>query len=272
MLRLASFATAVALGALAAAPLPAQDFAIERLENSPRHHEWVAVPSGDRAIDCFVAFPEVDRKVPAVLVIHENKGLTDWVRGVADQLAEAGYVAIAPDLLSGMAPGGGRTDAFASPDAATRALYALDPAGVMRDLTAVADHVTSLPASNGALAVAGFCWGGGQAFRFATQRPGLAAAFVFYGSFEHSREDLARIGAPVYGFYGGNDARVNATIPGTETLMKELGKSYEPVIYDGAGHGFMRAGEDPAGSEPNKKARAAAWQRMKQTLAAIPAP
>jgi carboxymethylenebutenolidase len=256
---------AVALGS----PAAAQDHVVQRLEGSPRHHEWVEVKAGDRTIHSFLAFPEVSEKATAVVVIHENRGLTDWVRSVADQLAEAGYIAIAPDLLSGMAPGGGRTKDFASSDAAREGIGQLKQEDTTAALHAVADYVAKLPAANGKVAVAGYCWGGGQTFRFATQRPDLAAAFVFYGAFQHTREELAAIQAPVYGFYGGDDARINATIPGSEALMKELGKKYEPVIYEGAGHGFLRAGEEATASEANRKARDQAWTRWREILATL---
>jgi carboxymethylenebutenolidase len=259
-------AIAAALLAAFAGPALAQEWALERLEKSPRHHEWVAIESGGRQVHTFVAYPEVEGKATAVVVIHENRGLTDWVRGVADQLAAAGYVALAPDLLSGSAPGGGRTDDFASSDAAREAIYELAPAQVLADLDAVVERARKLPASNGKVAVAGFCWGGGQTLRFATHRPDLAAAFVFYGTYEHTREELARVGAPVYGFYGGEDARINATIPDTAAVMTELGKTFEPVTYEGAGHGFLRSGEDPVGSEADREAREAAWERWKQLL------
>jgi carboxymethylenebutenolidase len=249
-----------------ATPVLAQDWALKRLEQSPRHHEWVAVKNGERTVHAFVAYPQVKDKATAVVVIHENRGLTDWVRGVADQLAEAGYIALAPDLLSGAAPQGGKTSDFPSSDAAREAMYKLAPDQVTADLNAVADYALKLPASNGKLAVAGFCWGGGQTFRFATNRRDLKAAFPFYGSFDAKKEDLARIGAPVYGFYGGADARINATIPATAALMSELGKTYEPVTYEGAGHGFMRGGEDPQGSEADRKARTEAWERWKKLL------
>lgn len=251
------------------APALAQDWALKRLEQSPRHHEWAAIKNGERTVHTFVVVPQVKGKATAVIVIHENRGLTDWVRGVADQLAEAGYIALAPDLLSGTGPQGGRTSDFPSSDAAREGIYKLTPAQVMSDLDAVADYAAKLPASNGKVAAGGFCWGGGQTFRFATHRKDLKAAFVFYGSFDHSKEDLARVGAPVYGFYGGADARVNATIPKSEELMKELGKTYEPVIYEGAGHGFLRGGEDPQGSEADHKARTAAWERWKSLLKAL---
>jgi carboxymethylenebutenolidase len=251
------------------APAAAQDFAKERLNKSPRHLEWVAVKNGKRDVHCFVVFPEVKAKATAVLVIHENKGLTDWVRGVADQMAEAGYIAIAPDCLSGLGPKGGKTSDFASVDDATKALYKLPPDQVTGDLNAAADYVIKLPACNGKLTAAGFCWGGGQTFRLATNRSDLKAAFVFYGPPPEAKEALARIPCPVYGFYGENDARINASIPKTAALMKELNKTYEPVTYDGAGHGFMRAGEDPAGMAANRHARNDGWERLKMLLKKI---
>ncbi len=259
----------VILLGLWAAPVSAQDFVKERLEKSPRHHEWVVVKHGKREVHCFVVFPEVKAKATAVLVIHENKGLTDWVRGVADQVAEAGYIAIAPDMLSGLGPQGGKTSDFPSLDAATKVLYKLPPNQVTADLNAAADYVIKLPAANGKLAVAGFCWGGGQTFRFATNRPDLKAAFVFYGSFPETKEALAKIACPIYGFYGENDARINASVPKSAALMKELNKTFEPVTYDGASHGFMRAGEDPMGMAANRQARTAGWERMKSLLKKI---
>lgn len=241
----------------------------ERLEKSPRHQEWIQVKNGQRVVHCYVVYPERKDKATTVIVIHENKGLTDWVRSVADQLAEAGYLAIAPDLLSGMGPNGGKTSDFPSADAATEGIYKLTPEQVTADLNAVADHALKIPASNGKLAVSGFCWGGGQSFRFATNRQDLKAAFPFYGSFQHTKEDLKKINCPVYGFYGGNDARINATLPETETNMKELGKTFEPVIYEGADHGFMRRGEESGASDANKKAHDTAWERWKKLLAAL---
>lgn len=248
---------------------PAQDFAKARLEKSPRHQEWVAVKQGSRTVHSFVVYPETKGKAAAIVVIHENRGLSDWVRSMADQLAEAGYIAIAPDLLSGVGPQGGKTSDFPDSDAARQGISQLPPDQVTADLNAVADYAMKIPACNGKVAVAGFCWGGSQTFRFATNRSSLAAAFVFYGTGPQSKEAIARIGCPVYGFYGGNDARVNATIPASGEAMKEAGKHYEPVTYDGAGHGFMRAGEEPGGSEANKKARDEAWVRWKALLKKI---
>ena len=188
---------------------------------------------------------------------------------MADQLAEAGFIAIAPDLLSGMAPGGGGTPELGGGDGVRKVIQALPPDQITADLKAVVAYVSKLPAANGKVAVGGFCWGGTQTFRFVTNDDTVKAGFVFYGSGPDSEEDLKRIQVPVHGFYGGNDARVNATIPKSTELMKKLGKTYEPVIYDEAGHGFMRAGEAPDANEANKKARQEAWARWKQLLQQI---
>src|SRR5262245_9433882 len=245
---------------------PGQDWAKQRADKSPRHHEWVSVKSGARTVNAFLVYPEAKVKATSIVVIHENMGLTDWVRSVADQLAEAGYIAIAPDLLSGLGTKGGGTADFA-PSAVGQAINTLPQDQIAADLNSVADYVSKLPAANGNVAVAGFAYGGLQAFRFATARPNLVAAFVFYGSGPDKKEDVARITAPVYGFYGSSDERVNATIPRTHALMKQAGKKFDPVVYEGAGHGFMRAGEDPANlKEANKWARDKAWERWKDIL------
>ncbi len=267
------------LALLAAVLLPAtaaqaQDWAKARLDASPRHLEWVKIPQGKRQVETFVAYPEVKDKATAVIVIHEIFGLTDWVRSVADQLAAAGYIAIAPDLLSGMAPNGGGSAELGS--GVGKAISALPPDQITADLNAVADYAAKLPSCNGQVVVAGFCWGGGQTFRFATNNADLKAAFAFYGPGPTNADDLARIHCPVYGFYAGNDARVTATVPQSIELMAKAGKPYVPVTYEGAGHGFMRAGETPLAAdadqkarvayEANKRARDAAWQRWLELL------
>lgn len=242
----------------------AQDWARQELEKSPRHREWVAVKHDGRSVQTLVVYPESKSKAPVVLVIHEIFGLTDWAQDVADQVAAAGYIAVAPDLLSGMGPQGGGSDKFSQSDA-IKAVSGLNPDQVTADLNAAADYGRKLPAANGALFVAGFCWGGGQSFRFATNRPDLKAAFVFYGP-PPEKDAMARIEAPVYGFYGGEDARIDSTIPTAAEEMKQLGKTYQPVTYEGAGHGFMRAGQAPDATEANKKARAEAWERWKMLM------
>jgi carboxymethylenebutenolidase len=254
---------------LAAVTARAQDWAKSRLEKSPRHLEWVKVKHGAREVNCFVAYPEVKEKATAVVVIHEIFGLTDWVRGVADQLAEAGYIAIAPDLLSGTAPGGGGTAELGGDDAVRKVISSLPPDQITADLNAVADYVAKRPASNGKVVVAGFCWGGTQSFRFATNNKDLKGALVFYGTGPDTLDDLKRIQCPVYGFYGESDARVTATVEKSSDLMKQAGKTFQPVTYKGAGHGFMRAGEAPDAAAPNKTARDEAWKRWKDLLTKI---
>lgn len=242
----------------------AQQWARESVEKSPRHREWVQVKHGNRTVDTFVAYPERPDKAPVVVIIHTINGFIDWIESAADQLAAQGYIAVAPDLLSLMSPTGGRSNTF--PEGGAReAMGKLNADQITADLNAVADYGLKLPAANGTLMVAGFCWGGNEAFRFSTNRGDLQATFVFYGT-QPAKEAIARIKSPIYAFYGGADARVNATIPDTIENMKAAGKTYDPVTYDGAGHGFMQGGEDPAGTAPNKKARLDAWERWKTLL------
>jgi carboxymethylenebutenolidase len=243
---------------------PAQDWARAKLDKSPRHGEWVDVTNGTRTVHCFIVYPEVKDAAPAVVVIHEIFGLTDWARSAADEFAAAGYIAIAPDLLSGLGANGGGTGAMDS-QAVGQAIRDLPPAQITGDLNAAANYLKALPSANGKLAVAGFCWGGGQSFRFACNRPDLKAAFVFYGP-PPAAQEMQNIKCPVYGFYAGNDARISSTIPATEKLMQAAGKTYQPEIYEGAGHGFMRAGEQPDAAEANQKAHDQAWQRLKALL------
>src|SRR5215475_10582780 len=238
----------------------AQEWAKVRLDASPRHHEYVPLKHDSRSVQAFVVYPEVKDKAPVVILIHEIFGLSDWAREMADELAGEGFIVIAPDLLSGFGPNGGGSSEFAGQDATVKAVSGLDPAVVLADLDAAADWAKHVPAGNGKIAVAGFCWGGGKTFAFAAHSKVLSAAFVFYGP---GPADVSTVTAPVYGFYAGNDARIGATIPATTAAMKAAGKVYEPVTYDGAGHGFMRAGEDPSNTVPgNKTAREQAFSRL----------
>src|ERR1700677_2360140 len=238
---------------LATASLHAQDWAKTRLEASPRHHEYVPLKHGNRTVQAFVVYPEVKEKAPVVVLIHEIFGLSNWAKEMADELAAEGFIVIAPDLLTGFGPGGGGSSEFPSQEATIKAVSGLDPEVVNADLDAAADYGKHLPASDGKVAVVGFCWGGGKSFAFAAHRGDLSAAFVFYGP---GPADVSTITAPVYGFYAGHAARIWATIPATTETMKAVGKKYEPVTYDGAARGFMRAGDDPNNTVPgNKTAR-----------------
>lgn len=262
LMRLAAIASLALAVGCAHDPAPVAS----RLESTPRHHEWTTVESGGRPLHLYVVYPERSALSPAVIVIHENRGLTDWVRAVADRLAANGYIAVAPDFLSGAAPGGGRTRDFASEDAAREAIYALPADRVMADLANTLRWLRALPAASGKVSVAGFCWGGAQAFSFANTGDDLAGTCVFYGTGPKELAGVTGIDAPVYGFYGGDDARVNSTIEATRALTEANGKTFEPVIYAGAGHAFMRAGEAPDAAAANRDAMAKAWTRWLQLL------
>jgi carboxymethylenebutenolidase len=233
---------------------PGEDAAKERLAASPRHGEYATVDFEGTPIKMWVVYPERKDKAPVVIIIHEIFGLTDWIRGVADQVAADGFIAVTPDLLSGKGPNGGGTSAFASRDAATEAVSALPRKEVDARLNAVRTYALSLPAANGKIATVGFCWGGASSFAYAAAQPALDAAVVYYGT---PPPDLSTVKAPVLGLYGGSDARVSATVDPTKAKMKELGKSYEPHVYEGAGHGFLRAQGEPA----NLGAAEQAWPR-----------
>ncbi len=249
-------AAVLASSSLVAQVPPDADQAKDALAKSPRHGEWVdvALPGGGKLVT-WVVYPETKAKAGAVIVIHEIFGLTDWVRGVADELAKEGFIALAPDLLSGMGPNGGGTDSLGAD--ATKVIRKLTPADAAARLDAVRAYALKLPAANGKVASIGFCWGGTTSFGYAVAQPKLDAAVVYYGTSPESAEDYARIGAPVMAFYGGDDARVDATIPRAEEAMKKVGKRYTPNVYEGAGHGFLRqlSGRDGA----NRRAAEKAW-------------
>lgn len=238
---------------------PAEEQAKAVLDKSPRHGEWadVKMPSG-APIRTWVVYPERKDKAPVVVVIHEIYGLSDWIRGVADQLAKEGFIAVAPDLISGKGPKEGGTEAAASRDDVVKLIRALTPDETKGRLDAVRDWAVKLPSANGRSATIGFCWGGTASFAYAAAQPSLNAAVVYYGTAPEAAA-MATIKAPVLGNYGGDDARVTATVAPAEEAMKKAGKTYEPHVYAGAGHGFLRqqSGKDGA----NAKATREAWPR-----------
>ena len=255
----------------AAFSVSAQDWAKAKLEKSPRHMEYVTVTNGTRAVNCWVVYPEVKDKATAVLVIHDSSGLTDWARLSADEIAAAGYIAIAPDFLSGAGPGGGGTSSFPGQSELDMALKKLPTDQVIGDLNAAAEYAKTLPSANGKLVVAGFCWGGSQASIAACKRKDLKAVFVFYGWPPKPADGIKNIQCPIYGFYGENDARVTVTVPDGQKDMNRAGKIFEPVIYAGAGHGFMAHGDPdfPDATAANRKARDQSWERLKDLLKKI---
>lgn len=248
-------ANGAAQGSSQGAAIPAsRTAAAERIATSPRHGEWAIVKTGPNdSVMTWLVYPERRDNAPVVVVIHENRGLTTWVRGVADQLAAEGFIAIAPDLIT-MERRDDLTHELPS-DSGAAAIRALTTEWVQRALDAVAKHAMALPGARQAYGVVGFCWGGARSFLHATHAPTLGASVVYYGS-PPTAEQTAQIRAPVLGLYGGNDARINATIPATDSTMKRLGKSYEFHIFDGAGHGFL-GNQD--GNPANLAASQAAW-------------
>ena len=227
---LAALALACAPGTARAQALPADgESAVQRLEASPRHGEWVKVDAGGGDM------------------------VEAWV---ADQLAAEGYIAIAPDLLSGKGAGGAGTASFES-QAVGPAIRDLDRGEINRRLRALGAYGMALPAAAKKVGAVGYCWGGTSSWLLAVDWPDLDAAVVYYGSSPQSGYDS--IQAPVLAFYGGNDNRVNATIPTAEEAMKALGRSFEPHVLEGAGHGFLRQQSGQEGA--NLKATEQAWPR-----------
>ena len=248
--------TTVATAAPQSAALPADAAgAPARLSSSPRHGEWAMIRTGTGdSIRAWVVYPERSTKAPVVLVVHEIFGLSSWVRGVADQLAADGFIAIAPDLLTMKnLPQG--PDSVVAP-LATAAIRTLDANWVQQQLDAVARYGMSLPAAKQKYGIVGFCWGGGVSFAHAVHSPTLGASVVYYGV-SPKTSDLASVRAPVLGLYAGNDARVDATIPPADSALKSLGRTYVPTIYPGAGHGFLRQQTGMDGA--NMNATKAAW-------------
>ena len=246
---------------------PDADQAKAALAKSPRHGEWVdlKLPDGGKLVT-WVVYPEKKEKAGTVIVIHEIFGLTDWVRGVADQLAKDGFIALAPDLLSGKGPDGGGTASLG--DDVTKVIRTLTPETVSARLDAVRDYALKIPAANGRVGTVGFCWGGSTSFAYAVGQPKLDAAIVYYGSSPSDPASYAKISAPVLGLYGGDDARVNSTIPAAEAEMKKLGKKYTVRLFDGAGHGFLRqqTGRDGANMKASEQAWAATLAFFRENL------
>jgi carboxymethylenebutenolidase len=237
---------------------PDNDGAKEQLAKSPRHGEWVDVPvSGAAAINSFVIYPERSTKAPVVIVVHDIGGMSDWIRAVGDQLAKEGFIAIVPDLLSGKGPNGGGTASLG--DQVGQTIRQLTSDELKTRLDAVMAYGKKLPSSNGKTGTIGFCWGGGTVFNYALNQPNVDATASYYGPMPTDPAAYEKAKSPILGLYGGNDQRVNANIPVAESELKKHGVTYQPNIFDGAGHGFLRnqSGQDGA----NYKAVQQAWPK-----------
>lgn len=224
---------------LAVTAAQAQEWAKDRLEKSPRRHEQVMVNSGGKMVEAFVVYPESKAKKPAVILIHDSSGLTDWFKSLADEVAGMGYVVVAPRVTSQSDP--------------------------MPELNAVADYAKKLPASNGTLFVAGLGWGGTESWHLAAERPDVAAALVFCGA-SPTKDSIARIKGDVYGFYAANDPKVDATIAPAQAAAKAAGVVFEAVTYDGVGPAFIESGDGPNADTTDKLTRGYAMERMKSVL------
>ena len=231
------------------APPPDADAAEAALKNSPRHGEFIFIdlPGGGK-MKTWVVYPERSTKAPVILVIHEIFGMTDWANSVADHLASQGFIAIAPDMIYGV-------EAEGNTISIVRNLP--DEERVLR-LNAAREYGMKLPAATGKVGSIGFCWGGYTSFLYAVNQPDLDAAVVCYGS-SPDTESLKNAKAPILGLYGGDDARVNTTIPAAEEELKKSGKSFEHEIYPGAGHGFFRQQKGRNGA--NMAAATKGWER-----------
>jgi len=249
-----------------AIPAGTAEHAARALKESPRKAEWVDIKMADgTALKSWVVHPDGSAKTGVVLVIHDIRGMSDTARAVDDQLAQDGFIAVVPDFLSGKGPNGGGTESLA--DAVGKTIMGLAPAEMKARLDAAMDYGKTLSRSNGKTGVVGFCWGGARSFAYAAMQPNLNAAVVFYGEAPGSNDgsvetQLANVKAPVIGFYGGSDARINSTVPATEAAMKKLGKSYEIHTYEGAGHGFM--GNQAGAAGANLQAAQQAWPLVVQ--------
>lgn len=239
---------------------PAESDAPAALEASPRHMEYVELedPALERKIHTLVVYPERKDPAPIVIVIHEIFGLTEWVKGVADQLAAEGFIAIAPDFISGKGPDGGNTDSLPSSTAAIPLVSGLTADEIEGTLRAAVDYAMGISSGNGKVGAVGYCWGGRTVFNFAAATPGIDAAVVYYGT-SPSEDRIESITAPVLGLYGEDDARVTSTVGPCEEMMSAAGKEFEPHIYAGAGHGFLRQQDGHDGA--NLKASEDAWPR-----------
>ncbi len=244
----------------------AQDFALKDLNSSRHKMEWIELKTAESIVKSFVVYPDSLTTAPAVIIIHEEFGMTEWMMSFADQVAMQNYIAIVPDLLTGKSPGNGNSDGFINLGEARDKLLSLDQDGIVASIDRVLAYLIDLQSCNGCILIAGLGWGGTQVFNYLSQKDNLEAGLVFYCTAPVKKKKLEQISVPIYGFYGENDNKVNKTLWSTDKKMKRLGKPFYPVVYEFGGHGFMRTGERPNANEGNVKARTAAWKRLRTLL------
>jgi carboxymethylenebutenolidase len=258
-----------------------------RLAASPRHGEWVKFPVGQGTSDtvmAWVVYPSSRAKAPVVVVVHEIFGLSTWVRGVADQVAADGFIAIAPDFLSRVR--GGPSTVELSADTARRLINGVDAAERNRIISAAASYAMTQPSAEQRYAVIGYCWGGSTTFMHAVNGgvKGFSGGVAFYGTpysnpgtpatattaavpATPNADSIAKIHVPVMLLSGSKDMRITASMPAIDSIMKSLKKDYYGKNYEGAVHGFLRAQDDPkpardeAEEKANLEAAKDAWPK-----------
>jgi carboxymethylenebutenolidase len=230
--------------------------AAERLAQSPRQGEWVVIRAGADSVRAWVVYPERRENAPVVVAVHDNQGLSNWIRGVADQLAADGFIAIAPDMLT-MLGVARRPDGESDPAAVRAAIGQVDQATRDRYIQEVGEWGVKLPGASSTYGIVGFCWGGSTVFAHAVAAPATLGAVVVYYGGSPAPERLATVRAPVLGLYGADDARVNSTVPPAAEALKALGRTFETHTFAGAGHGFTRSQEAREGA--NRAAVEEAW-------------
>ena len=246
--------------------LGAQEFAFKDLSSSKHKMECIKIESAASGLNSFIVYPDSLTTAPAVIIIHEEFGMTEWMMSFADQVALQKYIAIVPDLLSGHSPGNGNSGGYRNWGDARDKLLSMDQDEIIASIDMVLSYIKELPSCNGTVIIAGFGWGGSQVFQYLSQNDNLEAGLVFYGIAPDKNKKLKQISVPIFGFYGENDSKVNSTLWSTDRKMKQLDKSFYPVVYEFGGHGFMRSGERPNANEGNIKARTAAWKRLRTIL------
>jgi carboxymethylenebutenolidase len=220
----------------------------------------VKFPNGELQIGGYIAAPKGEGRFPAVLVIHENRGLNEHTRDVARRFAGEGFVALATDGLSRK----GGTASMKSPDEARAAIGTITAEEALSDLEAGLTYLNTLPnVQTGNLGSVGFCWGGARSFALATRPNPLKAAVVFYGS-APSNEELAKAKCPILGLYGETDTRITSAVPQVAETLKAAGKAFEHKIYGGAGHAFF----NDTGERYNAEAAKDAWTKTLEFLRA----
>jgi len=246
--------------------LGAQEFAFKDLSSSRHQMEWIKIESAGSSVNSFIVYPDSLSTAPAIIIIHEEFGMTEWMMSFADQLALQKYIAIVPDLLTRKSPGKDTIGEVRNWGDARDKLLSLDQEEIFTTIDIVQNYISGLPSCNGTILIVGLGWGGSQVFHYLLQDDNLEAGLIFYGIAPGKKKKLKQVSTPIYGFYGENDSRVNKTLWSTDKKMKQLDKSFYPVVYEFGGHGFMRSGERPNANEGNIKARTAAWKRLRTIL------